>query len=149
MYHALGVSVGVIIHDQAYLYDPDFTGEERGDERLEHFRPVPRKDAYAADVTYGTNNEFGFDYLRDNMAQRLADQVQREHHFAIVDEADSFMIDEARTPLIISPLTPNDPSTTSFPDGPLLPRTRLSSGLKNSNRNADDLGVKAIERSWE
>jgi preprotein translocase subunit SecA len=71
IYHALGMSVGVIIHDQAYIFDPEFSGEERGDDRLEHFRPVSRPEAYRADITYGTNNEFGFDYLRDNMAQRL------------------------------------------------------------------------------
>jgi preprotein translocase subunit SecA len=102
LYHLLGASVGVIIHDESFIYDPQYTGENRGDERLEHFRLVPRQQAYLADITYGTNNEFGFDYLRDNMAQRLSDQVQRGHHFAIVDEADSILIDEARTPLIIS-----------------------------------------------
>lgn len=102
VYTALGLSIAVIGHDVSMMYDPDFVGEKRGDERLEHFRPVTRQQAYAADITYGTNNEFGFDYLRDNMAQRLKDRVQRGHHFAIVDEADSILIDEARTPLIIS-----------------------------------------------
>lgn len=102
LYHMLGVSVGVIIHDKAFLYDPDFRSQEKGDDRLEHFRNVSRQEAYAADITYGTNNEFGFDYLRDNMAARLGDVVQRGHYFAIVDEADSILIDEARTPLIIS-----------------------------------------------
>ncbi len=102
VYSLLGLSVAVIGHEVSVLYDPDFVGEKRGDERLEHFRPVTRQKAYAADITYGTNNEFGFDYLRDNMAQRLRDRVQRNHNFAIVDEADSILIDEARTPLIIS-----------------------------------------------
>lgn len=102
LYSLLGLSVAVIGHEVSVLYDPDFTGEKRGDERLEHFRPITRQQAYAADITYGTNNEFGFDYLRDNMAQRLRDRVQRGHNFAIVDEADSILIDEARTPLIIS-----------------------------------------------
>lgn len=106
IFATLGLTVGVIYSgkgDQpASIYDPKYVGEERGDSRLQHLRPVPRKDAYAADITYGTNNEFGFDYLRDNMAQTLASMVQRGHFFAIVDEVDSILIDEARTPLIIS-----------------------------------------------
>jgi preprotein translocase subunit SecA len=106
IFHALGVSVGVIYSGKgdlpASIYDPEFRGPERGDSRLEHLKPAPRKDTYLADITYGTNNEFGFDYLRDNMAQSLDQMVQREHHFAIVDEVDSILIDEARTPLIIS-----------------------------------------------
>jgi preprotein translocase subunit SecA len=99
IYHALGLSVGVIQHELQYLYDPDFSSP---DVRLAALRPVTRKEAYAADITYGTNNEFGFDYLRDNMQFSLDDIVQREHHYAIVDEVDSILIDEARTPLIIS-----------------------------------------------
>jgi len=96
----LGLSVGVLQHDQAYLYTPEAApGSEPG---MEHLLPVPRHEAYAADVTYGTNNEYGFDYLRDNMAQSLEGKVQRTRAFAIVDEADSVLIDEARTPLIIS-----------------------------------------------
>ncbi|MBI2009702.1 MAG: preprotein translocase subunit SecA [Candidatus Chisholmbacteria bacterium] len=102
IFYALGVSVGVIIHDKAMRYDPDFTDESAQDDRLAHLAPITRQEAYAADITYGTNNEFGFDYLRDNMAQELARKVQRGHHFAIVDEVDSILIDEARTPLIIS-----------------------------------------------
>ncbi|HYM67274.1 MAG TPA: preprotein translocase subunit SecA, partial [Patescibacteria group bacterium] len=82
-----------------YRYDPDYASP---DIRLAALRPVTRKEAYAADITYGTNNEFGFDYLRDNMQFSLDDIVQREHHYAIVDEVDSILIDEARTPLIIS-----------------------------------------------
>ncbi len=97
----LGLSVGCIIHDQAFLYDPDYTAEA-DDERLRHLRPIERKEAYQADITYGTNNEFGFDYLRDNMAMNAADKAQRGHYFAIVDEVDFALIDEARTPLIIS-----------------------------------------------
>lgn len=102
LFDMLGVSVGVIIHDVAYIYDADYRGLERGDERLEHLRQVPRNAAYGADITYGTSTEFGFDYLRDNMAQTLDRVVQREHNFAIIDEVDSILIDEARTPLIIS-----------------------------------------------
>ena len=102
IYHLLGLQVGVITHEFGGLYDPTFTDPAHADERLRHFRPVPRRDAYRADVTYGTNNEFGFDYLRDNMVLRPDDLVQRELHYAIVDEVDFILIDEARTPLIIS-----------------------------------------------
>jgi preprotein translocase subunit SecA len=99
IYHALGLTVGVIQHEMQYRYDPNFASP---DIRLAALRPVTRKEAYAADITYGTNNEFGFDYLRDNMQFSLDDIVQREHFYAIVDEVDSILIDEARTPLIIS-----------------------------------------------
>jgi preprotein translocase subunit SecA len=98
-YHFLGLSVGVITHDTSYLYEP---GYPTTDERLINLRPVTRREAYAADITYGTNNEFGFDYLRDNMVDELDQRVQRERSFAIVDEVDNILIDEARTPLIIS-----------------------------------------------
>jgi preprotein translocase subunit SecA len=99
IYHFLGLSVGVIQHDQAFIFDPDFIV---GDESLDQLRLVSRREAYAADITYGTNNEYGFDYLRDNMVMDFQDRVQRELHYAIVDEVDSILIDEARTPLIIS-----------------------------------------------
>lgn len=102
IYHFLGLSTGVIMHDTSFLYDPEYIDEVHTDERLRHLRPVTRKEAYAADITYGTNNEFGFDYLRDNMVQHIDQMVQRELNFAIVDEVDSILIDEARTPLIIS-----------------------------------------------
>lgn len=96
LYHFLGMSVGIINHDSAFVYDP-----ERA-EGSEPVRKVERREAYAADITYGTNNEYGFDYLRDNMVWQLEHKVQRGHHYAIVDEVDSILIDEARTPLIIS-----------------------------------------------
>ena len=99
VFHRLGMSVGSIQHDAAYVFDPTFPAS---DERLQDLRPVPRQEAYAADVTYGTNNEFGFDYLRDNLVIDLGERVQRGHFFAIVDEVDNILIDEARTPLIIS-----------------------------------------------
>jgi preprotein translocase subunit SecA len=99
IYHALGLSVGVVQHEMQYLYDPGYASS---DIRLAALRPCARREAYGADITYGTNNEFGFDYLRDNMRFGLDEMVQREHHFAIVDEVDSILIDEARTPLIIS-----------------------------------------------
>ncbi len=118
IYYALGMSVGVLNHDSSYLYDPSHVkpeqeealDEERdatGSFRVVHefLRPVERRQAYEADITYGTNNEYGFDYLRDNMASQVSAMAQRPehtHHFAIVDEVDSILIDEARTPLIIS-----------------------------------------------
>jgi len=99
VYHFLGLSLGVITHDTSYLFEP---GYPTTDERLINLRPVTRREAYAADITYGTNNEFGFDYLRDNMVDQLEGRVQRERAYAIVDEVDNILIDEARTPLIIS-----------------------------------------------
>ena len=99
IFHGLGLTVGIIQHETAYLFDPDHRGT---DEVLLNLRPVERREAYAADVTYGTNNEFGFDYLRDNMVTELDQRVQRERYFGIVDEVDNILIDEARTPLIIS-----------------------------------------------
>ena len=102
VYYALGLSVGVIVHDTAYIYDPSYTDESQFDPRLQNFRRIPRREAYYCDITYGTNNEFGFDYLRDNMVYTLAQTVQRQLNYAIVDEIDSILIDEARTPLIIS-----------------------------------------------
>ena len=98
-FHFLGLSVGVITHDTSYVFEPGFPTT---DERLINLRPVTRREAYEADITYGTNNEFGFDYLRDNMVDTLEGRVQRERSFAIVDEVDNILIDEARTPLIIS-----------------------------------------------
>ncbi len=113
IYHALGLSTACINHDASYVYDPaheapkDPADQERdlvGGFRVVHefLKPVARRDAYAADITYGTNNEYGFDYLRDNLVYEAAQMVQRPHNFAIVDEVDSILIDEARTPLIIS-----------------------------------------------
>ena len=99
VFHFLGLSVAMITHDASYIFEP---GYPTSDERLINLRPVERREAYAADITYGTNNEFGFDYLRDNMVQELDQRVQRERSFAIVDEVDNILIDEARTPLIIS-----------------------------------------------
>ena len=102
IYGFLGLSTAVVIADESFLVDPTFTNKEHDDERFRHLRPCTRQEAYAADITYGTNNEFGFDYLRDNMVREVDQLRQRELHYAIVDEADSILIDEARTPLIIS-----------------------------------------------
>lgn len=102
IFHLLGVSVAAMINEQSFIYDPEFIYKEAMDYRLLHLRPISRKEAYDADVTYGINSEFGFDYLRDNMAQDLHQVVQRGYYYAIVDEVDSVLIDEARTPHIIS-----------------------------------------------
>lgn len=100
LYHGLGLSIGIIQHDASFVFDPTY---DAPDKRLQYLRPCTRQEAYGADITYGTNNEFGFDYLRDNLiVTDLRQGVQRELNFAIVDEVDSILIDEARTPLIIS-----------------------------------------------
>lgn len=102
LYSALGLSTGCIINDQSFIYDDKFDNPSQTDPRMKKLRPCTRKEAYQADITYGTNNEFGFDYLRDNMVNDTDLLRQRELNFAIVDEVDSILIDEARTPLIIS-----------------------------------------------
>ncbi len=112
IYNFLGISVGTIIHDQSFIYDDTFEVEQVIDEKTKHLKPVSRKDGYNADITYGTNNEFGFDYLRDNMVQNLEQMAQRKLHYTIVDEVDSILIDEARTPLIIS--APAEESTDKY-----------------------------------
>lgn len=112
IYHFLGMSVGVIIPDESYVYDPSYENKEHFDQRMQHLRPASRQEAYQADVTYGTNNEFGFDYLRDNMVRETDQLRQRDLHYAIVDEVDSILIDEARTPLIIS--APSAASATAY-----------------------------------
>ena len=108
VYNFLGMKTGVILGDHSYIFDESFTNTEHEDPRLKHLKPCTRQDAYAADITYGTNNEYGFDYLRDNMVREEDQLRQRELNYAIVDEVDSILIDEARTPLIISA-----PSVTS------------------------------------
>jgi preprotein translocase subunit SecA len=102
VYDFLGLSIGVIVHNSALIYDSEVDNEEEFDPRLKPFRIIERQEAYACDITYGTNNEFGFDYLRDNMVADLSQMVHRDFYYSIVDEVDSILIDEARTPLIIS-----------------------------------------------
>ncbi len=102
IFHLLGVSIAAIIHDQSFLYDPQYEDKSANDWRLKHLKPITRKEAYKADVTYGINSEFGFDYLRDNMVSDISQMTQRGFHYAVVDEVDSVLIDEARTPHIIS-----------------------------------------------
>lgn len=148
LYDFLGLSVGVIINDASYIYDKDFDNEAHDDPRMRKLRPVTRKEAYAADITYGTNNEFGFDYLRDNMVNEVELLRQRELNFAIVDEVDSILIDEARTPLIISaPAAENPDSYYQFakvaaklvPDDYILDEKRRSVSLT-------DEGVEKIQK---
>ncbi len=111
VYDFLGLSVGVIINNASFIYDKEYKNEEHDDERFSHLKPCTRKEAYNADITYGTNNEFGFDYLRDNMTSEVQYLRQRELNFAIVDEVDSILIDEARTPLIISAPAGDNPES--------------------------------------
>ncbi len=108
VYDFLGLSTAVIVADLSFIYDSKYNNEQHEDPRFKHLKPCTRQEAYAADVTYGTNNEFGFDYLRDNMVREEDQLRQRDLHYAIVDEVDSILVDEARTPLIISA-----PSVTS------------------------------------
>lgn len=102
VFHFLGMTVSAIISEQSFIYDPEYTDETAVDWRIRHLKPVTRQEAYKADITYGINSEYGFDYLRDNMVSDLSQIVQRDYHYAIVDEVDSVLIDEARTPHIIS-----------------------------------------------
>src|SRR5215467_6692617 len=117
LYHLLGLSVGVVVGDPSqadgsFVYDPEYLDETHPDSRLQHLRPVPRSEAYRCDITYGTNAQFGFDYLRDNLAGDLNHRVQRDLYYGIVDEVDSILIDEARTPHIIS--GPSEESTDKY-----------------------------------
>lgn len=112
VYHFLGLSTACIAHDSSFLYEPKKIDKDEVSVEMENLKPISRKEAYAADITYGTNNEFGFDYLRDNMAPSLEQMVQRPLNYAIVDEVDSILIDEARTPLIIS--APDNESTKMY-----------------------------------
>jgi len=150
VYYALGMTTGVIVHDNAYVYDPEFDSGEHPDDRLNHLRSVTRREAYAADITYGTNNEFGFDYLRDNMVDDLGKMVQRPLHFAIVDEVDSILIDEARTPLIIS--APAQEATDKYYQfarlaAGLVPETDYTLDEKQKAASLTDEGVEKIERA--
>ena len=111
VYDFLGISVGVIINNASFVYDREYENADHDDERFRHLRPATRKEAYNADVTYGTNNEFGFDYLRDNMTSETQYLRQRELNFAIVDEVDSILIDEARPPLLISAPAGDNPDS--------------------------------------
>jgi preprotein translocase subunit SecA len=146
IYHLLGLSVGVIQHESAFLFDPQYLAD---DERYQYLRPVSRRQAYQADITYGTNHEFGFDYLRDNMVLDLSQQVQRGFHYAIVDEVDYILIDEARTPLIISgPSDEPDANYRRMAD--LVPRLRREADYVIDERarvvTLTEEGIERMER---
>ena len=147
--HLLGISTSCIVHEQSFILDPEFTDEsEKIDDRLAHLRPVSRQEAYLADVTYGTNNEFGFDYLRDHMASSQDQVVQRPHHFAIVDEVDFVLIDEARTPLIIS--SPNNSPVDKYYKfaqiASQLQPTDYVIDEKSRSATLSEYGIRKVER---
>lgn len=153
VYHFLGLSTAVIFSGKgdlpAALYDPEYIDASHADERLQHLKPVSRKEAYLADITYGTNNEFGFDYLRDNMARSTKEMTQRGHHYAIVDEVDSILIDEARTPLIIS--APDQEPTDKYYRfsqivGSLSKDTDYEIDEKMGTANLTDHGLRKVEK---
>ena len=165
VYDALGLSVGVLQHQASFLYDPEYDptqveeGEELDDEErqrratlgdLMHLRPVSRREAYAADITYGTNNEFGFDYLRDNMVLEESRKVQRGQSFAIVDEVDNILIDEARMPLIISGQSGESLDTyrTFARIAPLMQAEEdFTADLKSRTVALTEPGIEKVERA--
>lgn len=144
----LGLTTAAMISEKSFLFDLKYKEKDTVDWRLQHLKPITRKEAYQADITYGINSEFGFDYLRDNMAGNPEETVQRKYHYAIIDEADSVLIDEARTPHIIS--APNEEDTSKYY---LYPKiiNQLSEKIdylideKLRTANLTDLGVKKIE----
>lgn len=145
----LNLKVACIIHEQAFMYDPKFTKNDEIDDRLAHLNPISRREAYGADVTYGTNNEFGFDYLRDNLVSSLGEMVQRGHNYAIVDEVDSILVDEARTPLIIS--APDTEPTKKYYDfarlvGNLSKDIDYTSDEKSKTVGLTELGLRKVEK---
>lgn len=159
VYKYMGLSVASIQHEQSFLYDPSYKPEQEEIDKLEgetqglvmdvkHMRPITRKEAYRADITYGTNNEYGFDFLRDNMAQSFEQLSQRELFYAIVDEVDSILIDEARTPLIIS--TPDTEPTSKYVEFAKLVE-KLDSAAdflvdeKHKSASLTDAGINRIE----
>src|SRR5438309_1120758 len=146
IFHKLGLSTASIVHEASYLFDPAFITR---DYRYLNLRPISRQEAYLADITYGTNNEFGFDYLRDNMKFSLEEYVQRELHYAIVDEVDNILIDEARTPLIIS--GPAEESTDKyFVVDRIIPRLRKEEDYaideKHRSATLTEEGIAKCER---
>lgn len=149
IFYMLGVSVSAIISDQSFLYDPTYIDQSVGDFRLRHLKPITRKEAYLADVTYGINSEFGFDYLRDNMVSDASQLSQREFHYAVVDEVDSVLIDEARTPHIIS--APDVEATHKYYDyakmvDKLTATTDYAIDEKMRTAHLTDHGVMKIEK---
>jgi preprotein translocase subunit SecA len=150
IYHLLGLSVGINVGtDATYIYDPEFLDETHGDTRLQHLRPVTKTEAYLADITYATNSELAFDYLRDNMARDLAQCAQRTLNYAIVDEVDSILIDEARTPHIIS--GQSEESTEKYYEyarwaGRLVKDDDYEVDLKHKSASLTEAGIAKMER---
>ncbi len=145
LFDFLGLSVGVIIADASYVFDRDYDNEAHDDPRMRKLRPSTRKEAYEADITYGTNNEFGFDYLRDNMVDDQELLRQRELNFAIVDEVDSILIDEARTPLIISaPAAENPDSYLQF--AKVAAKLQSEDYILDEKRRSVSLSDKGVEK---
>jgi len=151
IFHLLGISVSSMINGQSFLYDPSFEDATAIDSRLVHLRPVSRKEAYQAAVVYGINSEFGFDYLRDNMATDLQEVVQTGHFFAIVDEVDSVLIDEARTPHIIS-APESEPSQKYYEYAKLVEKLQPATDYKIDEKlrtaHLTDHGIGKIEKLY-
>lgn len=148
IYDFLGLSVGVVVNDASYIYDAKYDNEAHTDPRMKKLRPVSRKEAYATDITYSTNNELGFDYLRDNMVNEMDLLRQRGLHYAIVDEVDSLLIDEARTPLIISaPAAENPDSYYQFAKiaAKLIPEDYVVDEKRRSVA-LTDVGVEKVQK---
>ena len=148
IYDFLGMSVGVIINNASFVYDKEYENTEHDDERFLHLRPATRKEAYAADITYGTNNEFGFDYLRDNMTSEVQYLRQRGLNYAIVDEVDSILIDEARTPLIISAPAGDNPDAY-YQFAKIAARLNEDDYILDEKRRSVTLTDKGIEKVQE
>jgi preprotein translocase subunit SecA len=149
IYDFLGPSTGSIQHDASFVYQPKIIDSNEVSVEMKNLRPVSRREAYAVDITYGTNNEFGFDYLRDNMVQSAEQMVQRELNYAIVDEVDSILIDEARTPLIIS--APDTESTKLYRQfAQVVPRLRTTEDYTVDEKmravSLTDKGISAVEK---
>ena len=150
IFSLLGMSVGSIVQEmKSFIYDPEYNDPSHGDERLAHLKPVERKLAYEADITYGTNNEFGFDYLRDNMVSETSEMSQRGHYFAIVDEVDSVLIDEARTPLIIS-APDTEPTDKYYKFATMIeklnPDTDFTIDEKSKSASLTEHGITRVEK---
>ena len=151
VFHLLGVSVASMINNQSFIYDPEFTAQDVHDSRLLHLKQISRKEAYQADIVYGINSEFGFDYLRDNMAQSMEEVVQQGYYFAIVDEVDSVLIDEARTPHIIS--APDENPSQKYYEyaevvNKLAPDTDYKIDEKFRTAHLTDHGIGKIEKLY-
>ncbi|MDO8610690.1 MAG: preprotein translocase subunit SecA, partial [bacterium] len=149
VFHFLGMTTSAIISDKSFIYDPEYTDKDVRDWRLAHLKTVTRKEAFLVDITYGINSEFGFDYLRDNMAQGIQDLVQRGFNYAIIDEADSVLIDEARTPHIISASIEQDTSKYYLYAQmvkQLDPKTDYVIDEKLRTANLTEVGIRHIEQ---